>query len=884
MNFYSWMRLYYVYLSTLAGMLYHHKVDLSYGGFPMKYFAKTNADVTALEKEHTDLVRRLASECIVLLKNDGNVLPIIKPGRIALYGNGARHTVKGGTGSGDVNSRFVINICRGLEEAGFEITTTDWLDVFDRDFEQYKKDYMKKVKAYAKEKKIVVEMALFDNPLGVMEQPDVSGYIKDCDTAVFVITRDAGEGKDREYKRGDYLLTETEESNLKIISESYRNTVVLINSGGIIDTSYINSLPGVKAVAVISQLGNTGGLAAADFITGKATPSGKLTDTWAKDYRDYPNSESFSTNDDDEYYREGIYVGYRYFDSFGIEPMYPFGYGISYTEFDLKVTGVSLIKTKVKIEAEVTNTGDRFSGKEVVQVYCSAPSGRCDKPFQTLVAYAKTEEIRPGGSGTVTLEFDITAAASYDDSTEMMVLEEGDYLVRVGNSSRDTDIAMVIEVPHTVETAKLRRVFGDELRHEEMTNPGKGHEVRAIADAMQISRSKRAVLDTKHIKTFEPDYTDARKEAAKADTDIRITLEDVIRGRHTVEDLVSQLSPSEMAHICVGAFEGARKDDSVVGSTSLQVPGAAAETTKMFLQDRRIPSLVLADGPAGLRLQPHFKTYPDGSLVPGGYVFGFSYQDFPSDLPDDCTDYYQYCTAIPIATALAQSWNVDLISSLGKMVGEEMTEFNVHLWLAPGMNIHRNPLCGRNFEYYSEDPLVAGLCASAMTKGVQSNRGRGTTIKHFAANNQEDNRLFSNSHVSEKAMREIYLKGFEIAVKDSQPLALMTSYNLINGTHTANHKGLIQNILRDEWGYKGTVMTDWCTTQDVVVDMGFGHPGLYRESSSALCMSAGNDWIMPGCARDVEIILKAVDRGELPVADLQFCTCNILKTCIMCTE
>jgi len=850
----------------------------------MDYFAHKNADITPNETEHMELVRKLASECIVLLKNEG-CLPISKPSRIALYGNGARHTVKGGTGSGDVNSRYTVNICDGLINGGFEIATERWLDKFDADFEEYKRDYIRKVKEYAAQKNIVEEMALFDNPLGVMEQPPVtSDDIADCDIAVFVITRDAGEGKDRLYERGDYLLTESEESNLRFISENYKSTVVLINSGGIIDTSFINSLEGVKAIAVVSQLGNVGGNIIADCLSGRSYPSGKLTDTWAKNFEDYPNADTFSTDDNDEYYKEGIYVGYRYFDSFGIEPMYPFGYGISYTGFDVEICDARLDKTSVIVDVRVKNTGEMYSGKEVVQVYCSAPAGRIDKPFQILTAYAKTGELAPGQETVVTVSFDIADAASFDDATDMRVLEEGDYLIRVGTDSRNTEVVMTVTVPHTIELERYRRAFGDEMRHEELTNPGKGHEDRAIADSMQANKVKNFVIAPSLFKCREVKYCDIRPVMQSTDEDKVITFADVVQGRSAIEEFVSGLSAEEMAHICVGAFEGERKDDSVVGSASLQVPGAAAETTKEFTAKYGIPSLVLADGPAGLRLQPHFKTYSDGSLVPGGYVFGFSFRDFPQDLPDDVVDYYQYCTAIPIATALAQSWNPQLIEEIGQMVGREMIEFNVHLWLAPGMNIHRNPLCGRNFEYYSEDPLIAGKCAAAMTLGVQKNKGRGTTIKHYAANNQEDNRLFSNSHVSEKAMREIYLRGFEIAVKESSPLTVMTSYNLINGTHTANHFGLIQNILRDEWGYKGTVMTDWCTTQDDVADMGFGHPMLYHESSAALCMRAGNDWIMPGCQRDIDIILDAVRSGELSIADLQFCTANVIKTCIICTE
>ena len=849
----------------------------------MAYHAAKSPDITPKEIEHMELVRTLAGECIVILKND-DVLPV-SAGKIAVYGNGARHYVKGGTGSGDVNSRFTVPVEDGFINAGFEITNKSWLDRFDAALEEYTKDYLKMIDEYTKAKKIAPEMALFDNPFGVMEQPEVLDEDVDGDTelALFVITRDAGEGKDREYKRGDYLLTETEESNLKKIAASYKKTAVIINAGGIIDTSVINSIEGVGAILTVSQLGNLGGDVIADAVSGRVTPSGKLTDTWAKRYEDYPNHATFSKDDNDEVYSEGIYVGYRYFDSFGIEPMYPFGFGLSYTTFDTEVVYTHLSGSKVTITCKVTNTGSKYSGKEVVQAYCSAPGGKIDKPFKVLAGYAKTERLAPGESEDVDIVFDIRSVDSYDAEAAQRVLEAGDYLIRVGTSSADNKVVMVVNVPEKVVTANLKNLFAADMQINELTNPGKGKALHEAADMEQTAGLKKYVLDIDQMPEEDITYTDKRTAYTVAGGTDKITLDDVMKGNADLKEMIAQLTPEEMAYICVGAFEGDRKGDSAVGAQSKQVPGAAAETYSEFKETRGIPSLVLADGPAGLRLQPHFKAYPDGSLVPGGYVFGFFSEDFPSDLPDGCTDYYQYCTAIPIATALAQSWNPDLIAMMGYVVGDEMIDFNVHLWLAPGMNIHRNPLCGRNFEYYSEDPLVAGKCAAAMTNGVQRNKGRGTTIKHFCGNNQEDNRLFSNSHVTEKTLREIYLRGFEITVKESQPLAVMTSYNLLNGTHTANNFDLIQNVLRDEWGYKGVVMTDWFTTSDNVAAKGFGRPDKYGSSSAALCMHAGNDWIMPGEKDDVDDILNAIGNGSLDLADLQFCVYNILKTCIICT-
>jgi beta-glucosidase len=298
------------------------------------------------------------------------------------------------------------------------------------------------------------------------------------------------------------------------------------------------------------------------------------------------------------------------------------------------------------------------------------------------------------------------------------------------------------------------------------------------------------------------------------------------------------------------------------------------------MESRGVKNMILADGPAGLRLQPHFKTTKDGTLIKGGSILGDVIEPFETDLKDDeIVDYYQYCTAIPIGWALAQSWNEELVSQAGDMVGSEMEQFNVDLWLAPAMNIHRNPLCGRNFEYYSEDPLVAGKMAAAMTNGVQKHPGKGTTIKHFAVNNQEDNRYFVNAHVSERALREIYLKGFEITVRESQPLSIMTSYNLLNGIHTANSHDLLQGMARDEWGFEGTVMTDWFTSQhmDALTNK---FEAKYPISASTGCIYAGNDIQMPGCQKNVDDIVEAVNTGK--EIDGYYYTCGFAVQCGKC--
>jgi beta-glucosidase len=460
--------------------------------------------------------------------------------------------------------------------------------------------------------------------------------------------------------------------------------------------------------------------------------------------------------------------------------------------------------------------------------------------------------------------------ASYDITRASYVLEKGNYIIRVGNSCDNTIPAAVLTLDRDVVTVKCRNLFGLDEAVEEIQAPKREKE--------DISGLKEIALDSSKFTTSVIEYQIDRPVLKDKRSGEKLTMDDVKSGNATLKELVAQLTLEEMANLCVGLFD--HSASNVVGSASGSVVGAAGET--IGIPDRKIIPTVNADGPAGLRLQPHFKTTADGQVLPGGEVFGLSRNPFPDDTPADAIDYYQYCTAIPIASTLAQSWDMELIEKMGHIVGTEMQQFHVHLWLAPGMNIHRNPLCGRNFEYYSEDPLIAGSCAAADTKGVQSFAGQGTTIKHFAANSQEDNRMYNNAHISERTLREIYLKGFEIAVKDSQPLSVMTSYNLINGIHSANSKDLLQGALRDEWGFKGFVMTDWFSSQDAR-SIGLAPANVkYDCASSPDCIKAGNDVQMPGSKQNVDDIIKGVEDGRITLGDVQFCALNILGVVAKC--
>lgn len=844
----------------------------------MVYRAATSDKVSEREQKNEVRARAVASQCTVLLEND-HTLPLKQPGKLALFGNGARATVKGGTGSGDVNSRRSVNIEQGLREAGFVIMTEAWLDRQELFLKKAKDAYQAKLKKLEQETGIPAPLHefkyAFEEP-GVVEVTEEDIETSAANTAIYVLSRDSGEGRDRRKEPGDYELLDSELAALKKIADSYQKVIVVLNVGGIIDVGAVRRISGINSILLMGQLGNIGGEALADVITGQETPSGKLTDTWAKDYMDYPSSQNFSHNNgdvNDEYYTEGIFVGYRYFDTFKIEPEYCFGYGRSYTDFSITTTGITYREDQVEAEICVKNIGTCYSGKEVVQVYVSAPVGNICKPYQELCGFAKTKKLVPGEEQTVKVTFTVTSLASYSENQAAWVLEAGDYIIRVGNSSRNTKAEAVLRLDKTVITEQLTNRLRPEEPIEEIVPKRQPQPQEQIETVLLVAADG---LPTKQMTgssaTQEPYVTTAIKQ---------ITVQDVLDGTHTAEELVAQLTPEEMAHLCVGRICIDEKGQSVLGAASTTVPGGAGETYEGLLETHGIRNIVLADGPAGLRLEPHFAVDADGNYL-GGWGNMVS---VPPTLPEDGSyrEYYQYCTAIPIATSLAQTWDMELIEDIGKIVGEEMKEFGVTLWLAPGMNIHRNPLCGRNFEYYSEDPLLAGCCAAADTRGVQSYPGVGTTIKHFAANNQEDNRLFANMHVSERALREIYLKGFQIAIQTSQPMALMTSYNLLNGTHTANLWELITGIARKEWGFEGLVMSDWMTT----CRMGevFRVSEKYGKASAAHCIYAGNDLIMPGTKEDIEEILDSYygrneEKGVVTLRNLQECALHVLRTVI----
>ena len=796
-------------------------------------------EVTPLEKANLKVAYDAAKEGIVLLENDGT-LPI-KAGKIALYGAGADLTIKGGTGSGEVNERHAVSILEGLEKSGFEVTTKRWISeyrkLYETEEDKYAKDIYKKLLTLNFGEMMNIIGNPFQHPFGrQITEKDVTE--SDTDTCVYVVARQAGEGADRRIEKNEYSLSNQEKANIAFCAAKYEKMIVVINVGCSFDMSFLDEIEGINAVIFFCQQGTMGGKAFADILSGEVTPSGKLADTWAYKYEDIPFALDYSYlngNLEQEYYREGIYVGYRYFDSFNVAPRYPFGYGMSYTDFALHTKVVDTEGDNVKLTVSVKNTG-MYAGQEVVQVYVSCPQMKMKKEYQKLAAFAKSKVLEPGEKQRLELSFSLKDMASYCESDATYVLEEGNYIVRVGNSSRNTEIAAVVNLDETVIIAQHENVCRCDRKVIEIISDKLEEVLDSEFPVLTISAAEFTTVNYKYEtpEIFSSLETDA---------------------------LLDELSLEEQISLTVG--------NGMKSGNYFHAPGSAGVTTVKLL-DQGIPNVCLADGPAGLRLQRRSTVTKTGNVkAVDPFISLMKYipeagKKVMLGNPDRNPVIYQFTTAFPVGLALAQTWNQDLAERVGDAVGEEMKAYGVTYWLAPALNIHRNPLCGRNFEYFSEDPYLSGMFAAALTKGVQKHRGCYVTLKHFCCNNQEDNRNKTNANVSERALREIYLRGFEIAVRESRPGAVMTSYNKVNGTYVNNNYELLTKVLRNEWGFDGVVMTDWFATGN-------------KLGSHALALAAGNDLIMPGGNSAEKEILKAVETGEISETDVKRCAANVLR-------
>lgn len=797
--------------------------------------AKWTDEETSLERENRELAFRAAAESIVLLENKG-ILPI-RAGRLALYGAGAGKTIKGGTGSGEVIERHAVTIREGLENRGFQITTSSWLDRYDSLWESERRQFIaemrKKVRRFNTAMLAELMAADYRYPYGdAIRAADLSEKTDHC---VYVLSRQSGEGSDR--RREDYEISDAERAHLQVCADHYRHVILVINTGASFDVSFMEDFPAISAVIYAGQLGQEGGNALADILTGAVTPSGKLAVSWAKKYGDIPFAQEYSymgRAQDHAVYREGIYVGYRYYDTFDVSPRYPFGYGLSYTEFTMECEKVCEDHKEICVSVRVKNIGS-CAGKETVQLYVSCPAGKLEKEYQRLAAFGKTRVLLPGESQLLQLAFTAEKLASYDEETAETLMEQGEYILRVGNSSDNTEICAAICLDETAVLQKHANLCAS-VRKIQKLHRKKPYE---HAENVPVIRLQASMFGTE-ILEYCP------KEPALLPK---------------VEKALDSIGADGAADFCagVGLFGG---------EMAFTVPGSVGNTTSKYWK-YGIPNVAFCDGPAGLRVQRRSTVNKKGQVKPidganslYDYLPGFL-RKFLFGNPDKETMIYQYVTGFPVSGALAQTWNLPLMEKVGEGVGKEMAEYGITFWLAPALNIVRNPLCGRNYEYYSEDPLLSGGMAAAITRGVQSISGCYVTVKHFAANNQEENRYYVSSDMDERTLREIYLRGFETAICEAKPKAVMTAYNKLNGVYCPANEELIGQILRREWKFDGVVMTDWFSTGE-------------DRAQNAEAIANGVDLIMPGGKAVVKELRKAVKTGKLSEEHVRRAAANVL--------
>ena len=755
-----------------------------------------------------DTARKTIAEGCVLLENNG-VLPLKKDSTVSVFGRIWSNYYKSGTGSGGkVNVDKVWNILEALEESGQVKVNQELKNIYL----EWEKDHpYDEGMGWGKERWSQDEMPL--------TKELVASSAKKSDTALVIIGRTAGEDKDNSATQGSWYLSDGELDMLKKVRQGFDKMAVLLNVGNIIDMSFVDQIK-PDAVMYVWQGGMLGGLGTADVLTGKIPPSGKLTDTIAKTIEDYPSNQWFG-NRDGNFYCEDIFVGYRYFESFAKDKvLYPFGYGLTYTsfKFDTVSTEDKRDAKRVNLKIKITNTGNAAS-KEVAQIYVKAPQGKLGKAERVLVDFEKTELLEPGKSQVLDFSIPYESFASYDDggytgNKACFVLEEGNYKVYAGSDVRSAREVLSFDLNQLIVIKECEEAYAPVRAFERMHADSNGKLTMQPAPLATIDMwQRRAERLPKEIPfTGDKGYK----------------LKDVLDGKITIEAFVAQFTDEELA--CFPRGEG-------MGS-SLVTPGTASAfggVSPRLKEHFGIPVACCDDGPSGMRLDCGMKAF-----------------------------------SLPNGTLIASTYNRKLVKELYTLTGLEMTATNVENLLGPGMNIHRHPLNGRNFEYFSEDPLVTGIIGSAMIQGLQAGGATGT-MKHFCGNNQETNRFGQDSVISERALREIYLKGYEIAVKNGGD-SVMTSYGSVNGIHTPSSYDLNTTILRKDWGFKGIVMTDWWAL--------LNEPGeVPNKTNFAVMLRAQNDIYMccPDGKTDAsgENTFKALADGSLTRAELQRTAINV---------
>lgn len=777
-----------------------------------------------IRTEKIKFARQAISNGAVLLKNENGTLPIDKKEKIALFGIGSYRSMRMGWGSGDMLAQQTVQLNETLEKAGYKLCKSidtiskAWVEEHSDEYKATNRDWGKWTYCY--------------NNIEIDEK-EIENASKDADIAIVTISRASGEADDLKNEEGRFKLDSKEISVVKTVSKNFKKTVLILNTCGVLDLRAIDKCK-IDSVLFTALCGEQFGNGVVDILSGKVTPSGKLAMTWGYKYEDYPTCKGVDTLEVP--YNEGIYVGYRYFDTFGIEPRYHFGFGLSYTDFSIDVQNVRIDGQIVEVAVKVTNTGKKFSGREVVQCYISCPQKNLEKAYQELCAYAKTDVLAPSESCDLVMSFDITDMASYDERTANFILESGDYAIRVGNSSRNTHVACKIRLGSDIVCEVVKNRLKCTTKLDLLSNKN-AKPYTYDGEKKELDEAPIYDFDCESVEKRDSSKIEicARTEWKRKDDSI-YTLDDVASGKATVEDVAAQFDDEEIARFLNGViYEGADANANV-GSMSSKVRGAAGE---MWSSEKyKIPVNACADGPSGVRLS----------------IFGS---------PENTdTDVAHNVVAYPSGTCFANSWDLDGARKFGECILSDLEYANIEGWLAPGINIQRNPLNGRNFEYFSEDPLISGKMAANITIGVQYDNdanptGRYATVKHFACNNIEYERGISDSQATERALREIYLKGFKIAVDEGAPLAIMTSYNKINGEFASTNYELINGILRGEWGFNGIVMTDWNPCSD-----------------SKRHSHAGNDLIMPGC--HISDIKNGLESGEISRADALECVARLL--------
>lgn len=764
--------------------------------------AASNMKRTLDWDKYLETSARAVSGGIVMLKNDG-ALPLKQGGTAAVFGRIQLHYYKSGTGSGGmVNVSKVIGITDGLLDAGYKLDE-QLLNAYREWDEQNPFDYGE---GWGGEPWSQKEMPLTDELVG--------GAASRADAAIVIIGRTAGEEMDNKLEKGAFLLSDLEEDMLRRVTSAFDKTVVLLNTGGLIDMSFMDRYP-VSAVMYVWQGGMVGGAGTAAVLTGEVSPSGKLPDTIAYEISDYPSDKFFGSGDMD-CYGEDIYVGYRYFETFAKDRVrFPFGFGMSYTSFDITASDFKLDGDKVTGSVNVKNTGST-PGREVVQIYCSAPQGKLGKPARVLCGFDKTRTLQPGESQTLSFEIPLESVASYDDSgvtghKSAWILEHGGYVFYAGADVRSASEAYSLTLPETV-VRQCKSALGPLTAFKRMVNSSGKPEFEDVPLTGEA---------------FPHDHAKLPAEIPQTG-DRGIRLADVVNGKNTLEEFTAQLTDYDLSCIIRGEGMGSPK---VTAGTAAAFGGVSDTLTALG-----IPCACCDDGPSGMRLDCGTKAF-----------------------------------SLPNGTLLASTFDRPLMTELFTFMGLEMHTNQVDCLLGPGMNIHRHPLNGRNFEYFSEDPYLTGEMASAELAGLHSTGAEGT-IKHFCGNNRETRRHFLDSVISERALREIYLRGFEKAVKKGGAKSVMTTYGQVNGVWTAGNYDLVTGILRDDWGFDGFTMTDWWAN--------INRRGKAPDKSDFAAMAmAQNDVYMvtaDGAACN-DNTLDSLKSGELTRGELQRNAMNILR-------